>query len=59
MAVNPTTGQTVLNLILFDAYSIAIALLATLTAALDAAYQASSGLGRIALVEAMLMKTAS
>lgn len=75
--VSPTTGQTVLNLIPRDPYSIAMALLATLTAALLAAYQVRPdillvefhrtratmgwipGLGRIALVDAILTKAPS
>lgn len=58
MFVKPTTGQTVLNRIPLEAYSTAIALLTVFTAALLAAYHESSGLGLIALVDAVLMNTA-
>lgn len=53
---NPTTGQMLLNLILSFAYSTAIALVALITAALDALYHTRPGRGRIPAVEAMFTK---
>lgn len=50
------TGQTELNRMPFGPYSTAIVLVALITAAFEALYQASPGRGRIPAVEAMLTK---
>ncbi|KAI6983468.1 hypothetical protein KC321_g76 [Hortaea werneckii] len=51
-----TTGHTELNLILSEAYSTAIVLVAVITAALEALYHVSPGRGLMPAVDAMLTK---